>query len=177
MIKLLPHPRPADEPIGITEDLYRRISINEVDEFGGALVVTNLAVRLSACSFNRSKYSTPMDVVNHLIDSVRNGVAVLPVARIPGPFAPAGQDGKVHELYVVHTPMTCEEPPLDLYPHSELFVRRQGINDSRNYVPNSSALKKKIRDDVASKMSVSVRPVAVDLASDTAPSVPPPPAL
>lgn len=158
---MLPHQTPPDASFDNNEQLYRRIESGHVYDVNGSSKVNNLAVKLPGCSFHRSKYSTALDAIVPALQPEATGVAAIRIADIPGPFLPPpeNKDGKIHELYVEHTPCFCEDPPLDLYPHSEMFVRRQGTKDRSDYWPNSSRLRKEIRDDIANQMTVEIHPV------------------
>lgn len=155
MVVMLPHPKEPDHVFLDDERLYRRIEPGHVYEVDGTMKVSNLAVKMTGCSFHRSKYcATPAAVIIPELQPAATGAAALRVGDMPGPFLPPpeNRDGKVHELYVLHTPYMCADPPLDLYPHSELCVRRSGTNDRADYWPNSARLKKQIRDDIADRV-------------------------
>lgn len=161
MVKMIQHGTPPDPFFDQNELLYRRIEPGQTYEVEGKLKVSPLAVKMTGCSFHRSKYcSSARDVIIVDLQPAATGAAALRIGDIPGPFAPPPENkgAKVHELYVEHTPCMCEDPPLDLYPHSELFVKRHGQNDKVTYWPENARLRKQIRDDIAEQMDVKIRP-------------------
>ena len=128
------------------ESLYRRINPDYI--YNGNCVLGNaledIQERHPSCSFNRSKYSEPKDVLDasHPED---NRIAHLVVSNLPGP-QPHPKDPKVLYGYrVEHLPEEAN------YSHTEVQVTKQGTQAPRL---GSAELRKHLREALAEKMSV-----------------------
>lgn len=147
-----PHSDPPDPIFEATEELYRSIGTEAVYTQNGVECVSELAVKLPACSFNRSKYSKPHEAIDLEVRPSETGVASIGIRDIPTPILPNYEGGKIHELYVAHAPV------VENYSHTELRIRRQGYDDPKTYKPNSAIFRKLIRDKIAEKMRVCITP-------------------
>jgi hypothetical protein len=147
-----PHADPPDQIFETTEELYRSIGVEAVYTQNGSEYVSELAVKLPACSFNRSKYSKTQEAIDLEARPSETGVASISVGDIPTPILPNYEGGKIHELYITHAPVA------ENYSHTELRIRRQGHDDPKTYKPNSPIFRKFVRDKIAEKMRVRITP-------------------
>jgi hypothetical protein len=121
-------PRTPDGTIPVDEALFRSVSIDDVK---GEDVLPQ-AVDLPRCSFNRSAYSTPEDVVTPKRPR-DNGVVAVTAAELPEPVPRETAEPNV--FFVADDPNPPEEPANDA--HCEVRMRRGIENSARTTSPTS----------------------------------------
>jgi hypothetical protein len=117
-------PRIPDATIPDDEALYRSVAKDHVDD---RLVVLASAVEVPACSFNRSRYSEPADV---LVPSRPrdNGILVITPRELPPPVPRA--EAAPYEFFAADDP--CPREDSENEAHCEVRVRRQGGTFTKN---------------------------------------------
>jgi hypothetical protein len=116
--------RTADATIPGDEPLYRSVAKDHVDD---GLVVLATAVEVPACSFNRSKYSSPEDVLVPSRPS-DNGILVVTPGELPPPI-PRSEEAP-YEFFAADDPCPKEDPANEA--HCEVRIRRQGQEYNKN---------------------------------------------
>lgn len=92
--------RTADPAIPADEALFRSVAKEEVDE---KLAVLFTAVEVPACSFNRSKYSQPKQVL--VPRPQHTGIVVITSAELPPPIPRA--EAVPYEFFARSSPGSC----------------------------------------------------------------------
>ncbi len=141
--------RELDEPIPPLEDLFRRVSADQVS----CGIVQSNAVRLPAVSVNRSKYADGRSVLTRE-SSQFNGVAALRGERLlethPSP------NGIMYEVY-------CLDDPLEHnVAHANVLVGR--VDDKRQrqgHKPSSKAFCEVLKTAIARSMHILIAPRAL----------------
>lgn len=115
--------RTVDATIPDDEPLYRSVSKDDVDD---RLAVLATAVEVPACSFNRSKYSEPEDVLAPR--PTDTGIVVITPRELPPPIPRA--DEIPYEFFAADDPCPPEDPVNEA--HCEVRIRRQGHDYTKN---------------------------------------------
>jgi hypothetical protein len=137
-------PRTPDGTIPVDEALYRSVSSDDVK---GDDVLPQ-AVDLPRCSFNRSAYSKPEDVVTPKRPRDDGVVAVTP-AELPEPVP--RETAAPYVFFAADDPNPPEEPANDA--HCEVRMRPKGREFSKNHKPNKQVLAK-ARDALARRLRI-----------------------
>jgi hypothetical protein len=132
--------RSPETTIPADEALYRSVEKDHVDEHG----VLAAAVEMPACSFNRSKYSNPEDVIVSSRPK-ENGVLEITPRELPPPVPRAS--GEPYEFFAADDPIDGNDA------HCEVRIRRTGIEYKANHKPNRDILLK-ARAELAKRMRV-----------------------
>lgn len=127
------------------ELLYRSVAKDHVAEGIGVLPI---AVEMPACSFNRSKYSKPEDVVVPSRPS-ENGILEITPRELPAPVPRA--DAAPYEFFAADDPIDVNDA------HCEVRLRRTGTEYSRGHKPNA-AIKAKACEALARRLRVKRAP-------------------
>lgn len=132
--------RIPEPTIPTSEALYRSVAKDEVDEHGALAA----AVEMPACSFNRSKYSKPEDV---LVASrpTQNGIVEITPGELPPPVPRAS--GEPYEFFAADDPIDANDA------HCEVRICRTGIEYKSSHKPNKDILMK-ARAELAKRMRV-----------------------
>jgi hypothetical protein len=133
--------RPPDPTIPEDEVLYRSIAKEHVVEGIGVLAA---GVEMPACSFNRSRYSEPEDVI--VASRPReNGIVEIKPVDLPPPVPRA--DAAPYEFLATDDPIDANDA------HCEIRLRRTGTEYSKNHKPNP-AIRAKACEALARKLHV-----------------------
>ena len=135
--------RTADLAIPSDEQLYRSVAKDDVDE---NLAVLFTAVEVPACSFNRSRYSEPEQVLAPRPQDT--GIVAITPAELPPPI-PRGEEVP-YEFIAADDPCPREDP--DNEAHCEVRVRRQGFPYTKNL--KLKALAVKAREELARRLRI-----------------------
>ncbi len=141
-------PRKPDSAIPANESLYRSIEANDVVNDD----ILPSAVDAPRCSFNRSQYSSPEDVLtsNRPQDT---GIAEVTPERLPEPLARDGANPL--EFVAEDDPNPVDDP--DNEAHCEVRVKPQGSPFNKNFkLPK--ALKPAVLNRLARTLKIYERP-------------------
>lgn len=142
--------RRTDESIPPDEPLYRSISLDDVR---GEDVLPQ-AVDLPRCSFNRSRYSKPEDVLTPK-RPLDNGIAELLPGNLPDPV-PRASGGNPYEFLAADDPNPQEDPENDA--HCEIRIKPKGLPFNSNHKVKDKGVLAKAKDELARKMNIQTRP-------------------
>ena len=132
--------RTPEPTIPDDEALYRSVAKDDVDEHGALAT----AVEMPACSFNRSKYSVPEDVIVPSRPK-ENGILEVTPRELPPPVPRAS--GEPYEFFAADDPIDENEA------HCEVRMRRTGSEYKANHKPNKDIVMK-ARAELARRMRV-----------------------
>jgi len=125
---------PQDEP------LYRRVAKDHMDGHG----VLAAAIEMPACSFNRSRYSRPDDVIVPEYPT-ENGIVEITPGELPSPVPRTS--GEPYEFFA------ADDPNDENDAHCEVRIRRTGIPYAKSHKPKKDILMK-ARAELAKRMRV-----------------------
>jgi hypothetical protein len=111
--------------------------------------VSEAAIKLPACSFNREKFSSPNDVLSDTAPAY-NGIAFVTVAKVP-----QGVIESSYEFVVAH------DPRADNYSHTEVRVKRTNKSYNKNLKVADGEVRLRLREALASTLEVLQAPVPV----------------
>jgi hypothetical protein len=137
--------RTRDNEIPSDEALYRSVAKDEVDEHGALAA----AVEMPACSFNRSKYSEPEEVIV-ASRPTQNGILEITPAELPPPVPRTS--GEPYEFFAADDPIAANQA------HCEVRIRRTGIEYKASHKPNKEIVMK-ARAELAKRMRVHRVPI------------------
>jgi hypothetical protein len=137
-------PRSADPTIPAEEALYRSVAKEHVGEHG----VLAAAVDAPACSFNRSRYSAPDDVIT-ASRPTENGILEITPGELPPPLPRA--DATPYEFYAADDP--CLVNGRENEAHCEVRIKRTGTEYAANHKPPKD-IKLKAREALARKLRI-----------------------
>jgi hypothetical protein len=132
--------RSPDTAIPEDEALYRSVAKDHVYEHG----VLATAVEIPACSFNRSQYSKPEDVIVPSRPK-ENGILEITPRELPPPVPRAS--GEPYEFFAADDPFDQNDA------HCEVRIRRTGIPYSPSHKPKKD-IALKAREELARRMRV-----------------------
>lgn len=136
--------RSADASIPGDEALYRSVAAEDVFDHG----VLATAVEMPACSFNRSKFSRPEDVL--LPRPSDTGIVEITPSELPGQIP--RDAGEPYLFLVADDPVEANEA------HCEVRICRKGFEYSRNHKPKKDVLMK-AREELAKRLRIYRAPV------------------
>lgn len=144
--------RTTDEPIPLSEQLYRSVSADHVigDD------VQPSAVELPRCSFNREKYCAgPLSVFTERRPADTGVLAITP-AMLPAPVPRvAPSTGSPYEFFAADDPNPPEDAANEA--HAEVRIRPQGAHFSKNHRPDKPVLAK-AKDELARRLRIIIQP-------------------
>ena len=141
-----------DPDFAADERLYRRVKPDQISEENHvlALALDDITERHPSCSFNRSKYSDPEDVLdsNH---PAYNRIAFLVAGNLPEPQSHPSNPTMMYAFRLTHL------PDRDNHSHTEAQVTKQveiaSLPEDATKL-GSPALRRQLREALAEKMFV-----------------------